>query len=413
MTGHVMIEVVSSSSSICFLCICIFFCLILVVKNPRAKKTVSSHDICRLKGPVRGFEYSKPADSKKYTCPPNYLKTHCRGGRLENLACVKKKSIPKAGEVISPPIGKGISQTQPQYSATTDYTKKCKNGEFISNITMFRGEWGDVTGLYSECMDSKTGAIRTLFDDKTDGILGKSNVKQNAFTKMRSVLNFGGSGGNNGTQFPVSGIQDATEGFNKVSALYRPDLLFNLQFNSNDGRKVYREPYSGFKVNNMDASAWTPTSADWFATMSGVGGIGLYLKTLFTSLGNLIHRKNEQNRIKKSYGDLKNTLDALVLPKYKHQVSAGCCGDFWPNDLDRFRDGSFNKNTGYYTGSTAPGEIGDENGPKWVWDVTKKSWSCPDGKVITGLSTMHHKRNTNESIRGVRVHCDSPWAYKK
>ncbi len=332
---------------------------------------------------------------------------------MENLACAKKQTVPPAGEKVSPFLGKGRTESNPQYNHDTDYTKVCPKGCIISNITLFRGDWGDVTGIYAEYLNLKTHEVSPLFDDVEENIIGAHTAKPNTMMEMRKYLNFGGSSGEGGTQSPISGIQDATEGFVKVHALSRPDILFNLQFDSFDKRKVFREPYSGFKVNNMSASAWTPTSVDYLSASGGpVMLLGSYIRNLFLTIGNLIQRKSTQNKLKNVYRDMEPAMNALVLPKYRGEIKVGCCGDFWPNNLSKLRDGCYNKTTGYYSvrDKHKSGDIGSEN-DKYVWDYCKQSFTLPDGYVITGFSTQHKDGDRTKSIRGLRVHYDSPLAY--
>jgi hypothetical protein len=290
---------------------------------------------------------------------------------------------------IASPTGTGRETRGEVMGMKPTVKGQCPKGQHIRNIAVWTGEWGDVTGMYAECVDPKTGVIGTAFQgdgvEEDTGAAGKTGKGKSALQKLASNMTMG-IRDVNGKGFEAGAITDADRGFTRMNVAYDKDsgFIYDLAAATADGRRFAKVPFGGFKVWGGDmVDAAMASAVMWAVPVIGqtVGQIGAAI-TMITSAAS---RAKLQNKIKKQWSDY-DTFAGKFAPADAFPLKFGPTGDVTagkPPDITKWKTGCYGR-------------------------ICHQKTNCPPGQVITGIDVSVDK---NRVTRGFQVTCNSPqWA---
>lgn len=364
--GAAAMASLSMMSSSMMFCLAACAVILLVLRNRRGGVGQVVNVPCHTTAQY-GWEY-KPMSGGG--CPSGFGPNTCANGTKvpADIQCRRQYAqSPVMGELAPTTIG------------------KCAPGSLIRNLSMYTGEWGDVSGLYAECASVSNGQLSNPFgaaSDPNTGAVGVTAAGPTGWSKVIGGLTMGIQNTQK-SNFKAGGITDANQGFNRIDVVYHKDgnFLYDMQATTVDGRKVSKTPSTGYKVAGGGAGAEAGVGIAIGAAASAmIGGLGAIV-----GAGPLISRKIKQGTIKKQWEDYPNFAKQVSGKEFK----MGPTGDYeTPPNLSTWKNQCFT-GKGRFTGR-----------------ICKQSFTCPYGTVITGIDVGGPPKST----RSVRVACSNPWA---
>jgi hypothetical protein len=270
-------------------------------------------------------------------------------------------------QVINPLAAQNIVQSSPTWGNALLARGTCPVGSFLSDIGIYTGQYGDISGIYGECSSVSDGTTTSLFAKNStalgkygdeNGVVGSSGWN---ISKGQAIANFFGAQ-NHFTN--ASGAKSDTQ----LQGIDRVDLLYGT---NEDGNGAFfhdmvlqtTDGYWASKQNNPES--WGETQG----LMGGTWNPG-YVDFLVQASATDPHTNHDCSKC--------GTSDTACI-----------CGELLHPDRHDFRSWP------------------NQDSPDGKYHKT--SYQCPPQSVFVGFDVGFKDSDPKSAVRGLAFKCGNPW----